>query len=140
MSNACQINLSNENIKNKHWYFQISKIVSQKIHFGILIHILSWKHFFEINFRLLRRNNKLKTTIFLTNIWRNNWRFSIWHRKKTRLSLWRLSLWTAPYVDLHHQKVTSENLCRILCNIRSCLTGSSFKRVRYSASGPISGP
>ena len=40
-------------------------------------------------------------------------------------------LWTAPYVDLHHQKVTSENLCRILCNIRSCLTGSSFKRVRY---------
>ena len=43
---------------------QISKLVSQKNHFGILIYILSWKHLFEIYFRLLRRNNKLKTTIF----------------------------------------------------------------------------
>ena len=63
-SNVRQINFSNENIKNKHWCFQISKIVSQKSHFGILIYILSWKHLFEIYFRLLRRNNKLKTTIF----------------------------------------------------------------------------
>ena len=30
LSNVRQINLSNENIKNKHWCFQISKIVSQK--------------------------------------------------------------------------------------------------------------
>ena len=63
-SNVCQINLSNEIIKNKHWCFQISKITSQKVHFGILIYILSWKHLFEIYFRLLRRNNKLKTNIF----------------------------------------------------------------------------
>ena len=59
-----QINLSNESIKNKHWCFQISKITSQKVHFGILIYILSWKHLFQIHFRLLKRNNKLKTTIF----------------------------------------------------------------------------
>ena len=38
-SNVRQINLSNENIKNKHWCFQISKIVFQKNHFGILIYI-----------------------------------------------------------------------------------------------------
>ena len=30
------------------------------------------------------------------------------------------------YVDLHHRKVTSENLCRTMQH-RSCLTGSSFK-------------
>ena len=71
-SNVRQINLSNENIKNKHWCFQISKIVSQKNHFGILIYILSLKHLFEIYFKLLRRNNKLKINNFLTNIWRNN--------------------------------------------------------------------
>ena len=40
-SNVRQINLSNENIKYKHWCFQISKIVSQKNHVGILIYILS---------------------------------------------------------------------------------------------------
>ena len=39
-SNVRQINLSYENIKDKHWCFQISKIVSQKIHFDILIYIL----------------------------------------------------------------------------------------------------
>jgi hypothetical protein len=58
ISNVCQINLSDGNIKNKHWCFQISKIVSPKNHFGILNYILSWKHLFEIYFRLLRRNNK----------------------------------------------------------------------------------
>ena len=26
------------------------------------------------------------TEIYLTNIWRDNWRFSIWHRKRTLLS------------------------------------------------------
>ena len=57
-SNVRQINLSNENMKNKHWCFQISKIVSQKNHFGILIYILSWKHLFEIYFRLLKQNIK----------------------------------------------------------------------------------
>ena len=59
-SNARQINLCNENIKNKHWWvwcFQISKIVSQWNHFANLIYILSWKHLLEIYFRLLRRNN-----------------------------------------------------------------------------------
>ena len=84
-SNVRRINLSNKNIKNKHWCFQISKIVSQKNYFGILIYILSWKHLFEIYFRLLRRNNKLKINNFLTNIWRNNWRFNIWRRKRTPL-------------------------------------------------------
>ena len=84
-SNVRQINLSNENIKYKHWCFQISKIVSQKNHFGILIYILSWKHLFEIYFRLLRRNNKLKINNFLKIIWRNNWRFNIWRRKRTPL-------------------------------------------------------
>ena len=39
-SNVRQINLSNENIKYKHWCFQLSKIISQKNHFGILIYIL----------------------------------------------------------------------------------------------------
>ena len=73
-SNVRQINFSNENIKNQHWCFQISKIVSQKYYFGILIYILSWKHLFEIYFRLLRRNNKLEINNFLTNIWRYNWR------------------------------------------------------------------
>ena len=67
-SNVRQINLSDENIKNKHWCFQISKVVSQKNHFGILIYILSWKHLFEMYFRLLRRNNELKINNFLTNI------------------------------------------------------------------------
>ena len=31
MSNVCQINLSDKTMKYKHWCFQISKIVSQKI-------------------------------------------------------------------------------------------------------------
>ena len=84
-SNVHQINLSNENMKNKHWCFQIFKTVSQKNHFGILIYILPWEHLFEIYFRLLRRNNKLKINNFLTNIWRNNWRFNIWRRKRTLL-------------------------------------------------------
>ena len=79
------INLSNENIVNKKWCFQISKIVSQKNHFGILIYILSWKHLFEIYFRLLKQNNKLKINNFLTNIWRDNWRFNIWCFKRTPL-------------------------------------------------------
>ena len=39
----------------------------------------------NIYLRLLRRNNKLKINNFLTNIWRNNWRFNIWHRKRTPL-------------------------------------------------------
>ena len=86
-SNVCQINLRNENIRYKHWCFQISKIVSQKNYFGILIYILSWKHLFEIYFRLLRRNNKLKINNFLTNIWRNNWHFNFWRRKRTPLLL-----------------------------------------------------
>ena len=76
-------NLSNENIK--HWCFQISKTVSPKNHFGISIYILSWKHLFEIYFTLLRGNNELKINNFLTNIWRDNWRFSIWHCKRTPL-------------------------------------------------------
>ena len=73
LTNVCQINLINENIKYKHWCFQISKIVSKKNHFGILIYILSWKNLFEINFRLLRRNKKLRISKFLTNIWRDNY-------------------------------------------------------------------
>ena len=45
---------------------------------------------FEIYFRLLRRKNKLKINKFLTNIWRNYWRFNIWRRKRTPLlsSFW----------------------------------------------------
>ena len=86
MSNVCQINLSNENIKNQHWCFQISKIVSQN-HFGILSYLLSWKQLFEIYFRLLRRNNKLKINNFLTNIWHDNWSCNIWRRKRTPLLL-----------------------------------------------------
>jgi hypothetical protein len=62
MSNVHQINLSNENIKNKHWCFQISKIASQKNHFDL--HFVL-KTFF---FRLLRRNNKLKINNFLMNM------------------------------------------------------------------------
>ena len=54
------------------WYFKNSLF---------LIHVLSW----NIYFRFLRRNNKLKINNFLTNIWRDNWRFSIWCRKRTRL-------------------------------------------------------
>ena len=61
-----------------------------KNHFGIFIYILSWKHFFEIYFRLLRRNNELNINNFLTNIWRDNWNFIIWHRKRT--PLWILSV------------------------------------------------
>ena len=83
---SCQM-FSNENIRNKPWWFQISKIVSQKNHFSILIYILSWKHLFDICFRLLRRNNKLKINNFLTNMWRNNWGFNIWCRKRTPLML-----------------------------------------------------
>ena len=85
-SNIHQINLSNENIKYKHWCFQISKIVSQQNHFGILIYILSWKHLFEIYFRLLRRNIKLKINNFLTNIWCDDWHFGNWRRKRTPLN------------------------------------------------------
>ena len=84
-SNIRQINLSDENIKYKHCCFQISKIVSSKNNFGTLIYVLSWKHLFEIYFRLLRRNNKLKINNFLTNIWRNDWFFNIWLRKRTLL-------------------------------------------------------
>ena len=68
--------------KDKNWCFQISKIVSRKIHFGILIYMLSRKDLFGIYFRLLRRNNKLKINTFMKNIWRNNWRFNIRSTKK----------------------------------------------------------
>ena len=44
---------------------------------------MSWKHLFEIYFRLLRRNNELKINNFLTSIWRDKWSFSIWRRKRT---------------------------------------------------------
>ena len=54
----------NEKMKYKHWCFQISKIVSQKNHLGILIHILSRKNLFEMYSRLLRRNNDLKINNF----------------------------------------------------------------------------
>ena len=63
LSNVRQINLSNENIKNKHWCFQISKLVSPEYYSGISIYILPWKYL------LLRRNNKLRINNFLTNIW-----------------------------------------------------------------------
>ena len=84
-SNVCQINLSNENINYEHCCFQISKMVSPKNNFGISIYILSWKYLFEIDFRLLRRNNELKINNFLTNIWCDNWHFSIWVRKRMLL-------------------------------------------------------
>ena len=53
--------------------------------FGIFIYILSGKHLFEVYFRLLRRNNELKINNFLTNIWHDNWRFIICHRKRPPL-------------------------------------------------------
>ena len=69
-SSVCQIKFSNENIKPKHLCSKISKIVSQKYlfirTFSVLTYILSWKHLFEIYFRLLRKNNKLKINNFLT--------------------------------------------------------------------------
>jgi len=55
-------NLNNKN--NKHWCFQRNDI-SRTVHFGILIHVLSW----NIYFRLLRKNTIWKSTI----IWWNNW-------------------------------------------------------------------
>ena len=73
------------NVNYQVWCFHISKIISQKNHFGILIYFWSWKFLFEIHFRLLRRNNELETKNFLKNIWHDNWRFSIWHRKRTSL-------------------------------------------------------
>ena len=86
-SNVHQINLSNENIKHKHWRFQILKIVSPKNHFGILIYILSSKTFIWDVFL-----NEQKINNFLMNIWRNNWRFSIWCRKRTPLQNLRFGL------------------------------------------------
>ena len=59
-------------IKNKNWCFQKNDI-SKTVHFGILIHVLSWRqqkhhclcfHYWD----------------YLSNIWRNNWR-----SRKTRL-------------------------------------------------------
>ena len=54
-------NLSNKDINTEvNWCFQRNDI-SKKVHFDILVHILSWrKHF---HFR-----------DYLTNCWRNNWR------------------------------------------------------------------
>jgi hypothetical protein len=63
----CQSNnLSNENINtdiSKEMIFQV------QVHFGILIHILSW----NIYFRLLRRNNELKINNLWQKFWHNNW-------------------------------------------------------------------
>ena len=64
-----------------------------KNHFGILIYIWSWKHLFEIYFRLLRRNNKLKINNFLANIWRNNLSFNILRRKRTPIIFWWTKIW-----------------------------------------------
>jgi len=63
-------------VRQKHWCFQRSDI-SKKVHFGILIHVLSW----NIYFRLLRKNTIWKSTI----IWRNNWHYIIWRSRRTRL-------------------------------------------------------
>ena len=51
---------------------------------------MSWKHLFEMCFKLLRKNNKLKINNFLTNIWYNNWRFNIWRCKRTPLIFWTM--------------------------------------------------
>ena len=64
--------------------FQDFKNGFPKNHFGILIYILSRKHLFDIYFRFLRRNKELKINDFLTNIWRDIWRFSIWRGKRTQ--------------------------------------------------------
>ena len=86
-SNVCQINLRKDNIKKTLVFPDF------KNNFGSLIYILSWKHLFEIYFRLLRRNNKLKIINFLTNIWRNNWRFNIWCHKRTPLMSIPVNIW-----------------------------------------------
>ena len=99
-----------------HWCFQISKIVSQKIHLSILIHILSWKHLFEIYFRLLRRNNNL-----LTNIWRNNWRFSFWRCKRTLLKI--------PLFSVVHFSIMSSLKFKSLIYSKICMCCStSFQK------------
>ena len=70
-SNIHQINLSNENIKYKHWCFQISKIVSQQNHFGILIYKIVLKTSIWDIFQK-RRNNEPKINNFMTNILHDN--------------------------------------------------------------------
>ena len=36
-------------------------------------------------FQITKKKQQTKNNNFQTNIWRNNWRFNIWHRKKTPL-------------------------------------------------------
>ena len=66
-------------------FSDFKKSFPQKNHFGILSYLLSWKHLFQIYFRLLRRTNKLIINNLLKNIWHDNWLFSIWCCKRTPL-------------------------------------------------------
>ena len=71
---------------------------------------MSWKHLFEIYFTLLRGNNELNINNFLTKIWRDNWRFSIWHCKRTPLKA-KIFANSIFHLDLVN---TFKNLC--YCN------------------------
>ena len=59
-TNVRQKNLSNENLKHKHWCFQISKIVSQRNHIGILIYNLPSKTFFWDIFLITEKKQQTK--------------------------------------------------------------------------------
>ena len=50
-------------MKQKHWFFQ-RNYTSKIVHFGVLIHILSW----NIHFRLLRKIHELKINKYLIGI------------------------------------------------------------------------
>ena len=76
-SNVCQISISDENIKDKHCCFQISKIVTQKNQFDILIYILSWIFFWDI-FQITEKKQQTKK-----QHWRIGWRFIIWRCERT---------------------------------------------------------
>ena len=64
-------------------------------------------------FRLLRRNNELKINNFLTNIWRDNWRFSIWRRKSTLLMFFLKN-----FLDFHRKFCIFEFFPRFFTCVR----------------------
>ena len=72
--------------ENKNWCFQRNDIY-KIVHFGILIHILSW------NIYYWEKNTNWKSTI----IWQNNFCYIIW-RSRTRLltivrKMWLRTIW-----------------------------------------------
>ena len=81
-SNVCQINLSNENIKINTGVARFQNSFPKKIFWHFNVHFVL-KTFIWDMFQITEKKQPTKNNNFLTNIWCNNWHFSIWRHKKT---------------------------------------------------------